>query len=147
MGDALTFGSLLRLLLSFGAVVGALLLLRRWSQRGNGTSRSGMRVVARVGVARGASVAVVAVGRRHLVVGASEHGVRLLRELDDEDVAELDSNERPAEARGDRGSIEMGAGTSLARDGSARRPRIGLIGRLQQMTLRSAAGGSRGRPR
>ena len=145
MGDALSIGSLVRLLVSFGAVIGALLLIRRWGQRGSMSGRSALRVVARLVVARGSSVAVVAVGRRHLVVGASEHGVSLLAELDEEDLAALERNERTAAAApGDRGSIDLAAEAFGPRSGRDTRPGTGLIGRLQRMTLRTSTRGPRG---
>lgn len=72
---------LARTLPSLLLIVGGLLVLRLWAQRGRLGPQSGVRVVSRTGLAKGAVVAVVAVGERRLLVGASEHGICLLSEL------------------------------------------------------------------
>lgn len=81
------FDVLARSLPSLIVIVGALLLLRRWAQRGSGSTGADVRVVTRTGITKGAVVAVLAVGERRLLVGASERGVDLLAELDPEPVA------------------------------------------------------------
>ena len=81
------FDVLARSLPSLIVIVGALLLLRRWAQRGSGTTGADVRVVTRTGITKGAVVAVLAVGERRLLVGASERGVDLLAELDPEPAA------------------------------------------------------------
>lgn len=85
-----------RLLPSMALIVGLLLLLRRWAQRGAQQAGAGIKVLARAGITRGASVAVVALGDRRFLVGASEHGISLLAELDDE--------QRPRAGEGDAGA-------------------------------------------
>ena len=78
----LSFGVILRLVVSTGLVVGAIFALKWWSTRAAGRSRGAIRVVARAGVSRSAAIAVVDVGARRYLVGAGEHSVNLLAELD-----------------------------------------------------------------
>lgn len=82
-----------RLIASLALVIGLLLLVTRWgSRRFAGRSDAPVRVLARQSLSRGSSVAVVAVGERMLVLGATEQSVRLLTELDPGEWAE----EQPA---------------------------------------------------
>lgn len=85
----------LRLAVSLGVVLGLFSLVARASAKKLGGSRALLRVHGRQSLSRTASVAVVEVGSRVLVVGVSEGGVRLLTELDPEDVAQpvADSDE------------------------------------------------------
>lgn len=132
-----------QLLPSLALIVAALLGLRWWAQRGRSPSASPVRVLARTGLTRGAVVAVVAVGRRRLLVGASEHGVSLLTELDPDDAVGDDT----PDARNTRNTpndtvtdVTMPSLPSWTRhpvstDG---RPWMGLVRRLQHMTVRTA---------
>lgn len=79
--------ALVRMLPSLAVIVGALLLLRHWAQKGRGSSSTPMRVVSRTGIGKGSVVAVVEVGGRRLLVGAAEQGVSLLTELDEQPAA------------------------------------------------------------
>ncbi len=97
-----------RLLVSLSFVIGLLLLLARFSGRRFRGGRDPMvRVLHRHHLSRGSTVSVVAVGSRLLVLGATEHQVRVLTELDPEDLATADAEvlslaegpaERPAPA-------------------------------------------------
>jgi flagellar protein FliO/FliZ len=78
----------LRLAVSLGVVLGLFWLVARAGARKLGGSRALLKVHGRQSLSRTASVAVVEVGSRVLVVGVSEGGVRLLTELDPEDLAE-----------------------------------------------------------
>lgn len=87
---------------------------------------SAVSVLGRTALSRTAVVAVVRVGDRRLLVGAGEHGVNVLTELDPEgrtdavtlpEVADVPSLAVPLEG-----------------------PRIGLLDRLRTMTVRSTAG-------
>lgn len=78
----------LRLAVSLGVVLGLFWLVARTGAKKLGGSRALLRVHGRQSLSRTASVAVVEVGSRVLVVGVSEGGVRLLTELDPEDIAE-----------------------------------------------------------
>lgn len=72
-----------RVVFSLAVVLGLLwFIARSSSRRFGGPARSLVRVVARQPLARAASLAVVEVGDRVLVVGVSENGVRLLTEMD-----------------------------------------------------------------
>jgi len=78
-----------RLLVSLSLVLGLLLLLIRFGgRRFRGNRDSMVRVLHRHHLSRGSSISVVAVGSRLLVLGATEHQVRVLTELDPEDLAD-----------------------------------------------------------
>ena len=73
----------LRLVFSLAVVLGLLLLLARLSSRRfRGQADSLVRVVHRQALSRTSAVCVVAVGARVLVLGTTEHEVRVLAELD-----------------------------------------------------------------
>ena len=111
---------LVRVVVSLGVVLaimaGAAAVLRRSGVVGtSGMGRRGglrrravpMEVIARHGLSRGSSVAVVRVGERALVVGVTEHQVSLLTEIDP---AELDAPpESPDAAAGPGPGIGAGA--------------------------------------
>lgn len=78
----------LRLAVSLGVVLGLFWLVARTGAKKLGGSRALLRVHGRQSLSRTASVAVVEVGSRVLVVGVSEGGVRLLTELDPEEIAQ-----------------------------------------------------------
>lgn len=130
--DPLGLDVLGRLLPSLGVIVGALLLVRRWARRQAGPT-SGMRVVSRTGVARGAVVAVVAIGSRRFLVGAGEHGVSLLSELDPDDPG---SEPSVAAVDGASRTATFPAATEPAAL-HATGPRMGLVDRLRAMTVRT----------
>lgn len=77
----------LRLTIAVAVVVGLLLLTarltRRVSSKGQGGSRSVVRVVARQPLSRYASVAVVQHGSRTFVLGVTDHSVSLIAEQTD----------------------------------------------------------------
>lgn len=72
----------LRLGFSLAAVLGLFWLVAHFGSRRLGGSRALLHVRARQSLSRTASVAVVEVGDRVLVVGVADGGVRLLTELD-----------------------------------------------------------------
>lgn len=121
-----------RLLPTLALIVGALLAVRWYAQRarGAGGTTNSVRILARAGVSRGATVAVVETAGRRFLVGAGDHGVQLLSELD------------PAES--DAGlPVHQGAGADLAPvpgsptmslPGGALR---GLVDRARTMTVRT----------
>lgn len=77
----------IRVVFSLAVILGLLWFIARTSSRKfGGTARSAVRVVARQPLARSASLAVVEVGDRVLVVGVSEHGVNLLTEMDPDEL-------------------------------------------------------------
>jgi flagellar protein FliO/FliZ len=85
---------LVRVVVSLGVVLaimaGAAAVLRRSGVVGtSGMGKRGLRrrhvpveVIARHGLSRGSSIAVVRLGERALVLGVTEHQVSLLKELD-----------------------------------------------------------------
>ncbi|HSK97479.1 MAG TPA: flagellar biosynthetic protein FliO [Euzebyales bacterium] len=116
MGDLVSL--LTRLVPPLLLVVGALLALRRWG-RPPAVQGEVLRVIARTGLTRSAVVAVVAVGRRRFLLGASDSGVRMLREL--EPAPEHDT---------------PNGGT----DPAVPLPRSGLVDWLRERTLRVSGG-------
>ncbi len=78
----------LRLGVSLGVVLGLFWLVARVSARRLGGGQAVLRVRGRQSLSRTASVAVVEVGGRVLVVGVSDGGVQLLTELDPAEVEE-----------------------------------------------------------
>jgi flagellar protein FliO/FliZ len=82
-----------RLLASLSLVIGLLLLLARYGgRRFRGNRDSMVRVLHRHNLSRSATISVVAVGSRLLVLGSTEHQVRVLTELDPEDLADTDAD-------------------------------------------------------
>jgi flagellar protein FliO/FliZ len=110
---------LVRVVVSLGVVLavmaGAAAVLRRSGVVGTaGTARRGFRrrpapveVIARHGLSRGSSVAVVRLGERALVLGVTEHQVSLLTEIDP---AELDAPPDPPDAAAGPAGPGIGAG-------------------------------------
>ncbi|MBZ5737825.1 flagellar biosynthetic protein FliO [Nocardioides mangrovi] len=81
----------IRLVFSLAVVLGLLALLARFGGRKFAGRRDAMiRVVHRQAISRGTAVSVVAVGSRVLVLGTTEHQVRVLAELDPEEIEEAD---------------------------------------------------------
>lgn len=120
-------------------LIGVLLLVRRGVTRGRiGGGGQELRVSSRTGLARGASVAVVEIDDRRFLVGASEHGVGLISELDPVTTAP-DGAAREIVLPG---SDSTRTTVSGPQDGWADThqddgPRSGLVHRLQQMTVRT----------
>lgn len=119
MGDVL--GVLWSMLPPLVLIVGAMLAVRRWGRQPSHPDRA-LRVVARTGLTRSAVIAIVAVGRRRFLLGASESGVRMLQELDPATEDEL-----------------LAGGT----DPASPVPRSGLVDWLRERTLRATGEGSR----
>lgn len=92
-------------------IVGALVAVQRWS-RTAGTADGGLRVLARTGLTRSSVVAIVAVGHRRFLLGASEAGVRMLEELEPLHVDQPGTEPTPS------------------------RPRTGLVDRMRDRTVR-----------
>jgi flagellar protein FliO/FliZ len=102
------FELVIRVVLSLAVVLGLLWFIARTSSRRfGGSARTMVRVVARQPLARTASLAVVEVGDRVLVVGVSENGVSLLTEMDPSELpaelpAEVATEEPAVVSRGAR---------------------------------------------
>lgn len=79
-----------RLVFSLAVVLGLLLLLARVGmKRGRGRAGSPVRVLHRQALSRTSAVTVVTVGSRLLVLGVTEHQVRVLTELDADELGEF----------------------------------------------------------
>lgn len=93
MSDGSTVVAVLRLLVSLGAVLTLVVWIARYAaKRGIGGARSPrggitVDVLSRRSLGRTSSVQVVQVGRRTMVLGVTEHGVSVLGELGEDDLA------------------------------------------------------------
>ena len=110
-----------RLLVSLSLVLGLLLLLARYGgRRFRGNRDSMVRVLHRHQLSRGSTVSVVAVGSRLLVLGATEHQVRVLTELDPEDLATTGADVLTlADAQGGRPGAEPATPSTAAAQAAA----------------------------
>ncbi|HSL57016.1 MAG TPA: flagellar biosynthetic protein FliO [Acidimicrobiales bacterium] len=142
--DVNTVEVMLRLGASLAVVV-ALVLAAAWVFRkqgglrvlggmGRGTSQTKVQVVDRAGIAKGASVALVTVGGRALLIGVTEHSVSLLTEAPELVTRlELEAAERDAPAD----VVEVDMTSPLADlDGPRRPARMGLMEALRETTVR-----------
>jgi len=147
---------MIRIILSLLVVFGGLLAVKLWLSRSGLTTRPGLRVIARVPVAKNVSVAVLEVGQgRCYLVGASDQGVTMLDRLDAETAAELlhDSPASlPSGEAAPQGVIDLENGDRRSpgaepsamfegwrMDASTTRPGSGLVQRLREMTVRAPA--------
>ena len=145
--------ALARMLPSLAIIVGALLLLRHWAQKGRGGTTTPLRVISRTGLAKGSVVAIVEVGDRRLLVGAADQSVSLLAELDDVPTAVVDG---PSPATATDETDRTSAPAVVPATDRQRlldqlrpalptasltptddRPRMAAIDRLRHMTVRS----------
>ena len=108
----------------FLVVITAPLVLWWYVRKTRGPSTSRLRISDKAAMGKSTWVAVVEVDDKRFLVGAGESGVNLLSELD----ALPEVAEEPA----------MDAGV-VAQNGLTEPPRIGLVRRLQLMTVRGPA--------
>jgi flagellar protein FliO/FliZ len=88
-----------RLLCSLAVVIGLLLLITRLSaRRMRGSSDALVKVLERRALSRTSAVSVITVGERVLVIGTTEHEVRLLTELDADEIPDAHRAATPAPA-------------------------------------------------
>jgi hypothetical protein len=151
----------LRLILATLLIGGAWFGVRHHSRRRRGDARRQFEMLARLGLAKGVSVAVVRIADRGLVLGVSDKGVSLVAELSGhalDEVAAAVSSSGPLRgpSGGGRPSIPDPAelpeqepdhpfddrSTTQGEIG----PRTGLVQRLQRMTMRTNVPASTGRP-
>jgi flagellar biogenesis protein FliO len=141
-----------RLILATLLICGAWFGVRHHTRRRRGDARRQLEVLARLGLAKGVSVAVVRIADRGLVLGVSDKGVSLVAELSGESLDEVvaaagghpDTSEperEPEPAQQPRHLFDARS-TSHAEMG----PRKGLVQRLQKMTLRTDVPATTGRP-
>lgn len=131
-----------------GAVLVAALLAMRWAQARGMTARGGpqLRIVGRTGLTRTTLVAVVAVDDRRFLVGAGDHGVQLLEELDPLDTphgeddldlplddVDLDTDDVTTSST----VLPFPLGAHGSGTATTTGPRIGPLDRLRAMTVRT----------
>ena len=135
MGDTLTIGTVLRLVISLAILVGALYGVKHWQRRGGATGRRGaIDVVARTSLGRNSAVHIIDVGDRRFLIGTAEHQVNLLSELDqppEDEVDELDPI--PATGGSSRTTFDPDGSGVVTRS----RPRTGLTEWLRTITVRT----------
>ena len=141
---------LVRLVVGTLMISGAWLGVRRYARRRATEGRKQLQVLARLGLAKGVSVAVVRIADRGLVLGVSDKGVSLVAELasqDLEDVAAIPAGAtpQPAASPAPQAAPQVVRGL-LDEPRSSGDPRMGLVQRLQRMTLRTNVPGSFGTP-
>jgi flagellar biogenesis protein FliO len=156
---------LVRLVFSLGVVLGLLLLAAKVARRNGralkipgfggfgGKREPTLKVIERQSITKSASLAVVQVGSRTMVVGVTEHNVSLLTDQLDEPEPEpapepdfepardtdhtVTSISAVREAKGmlplDPGSAALDAAVNPARP-----PRMSFVDALREMTVRSA---------
>lgn len=132
----------LRVVVSLGVVLGLFWTVARLGSRKLGGRERGLvRVRTRQSLSRTASLAVVEVGARVLVVGVSDAGVRLLTELDPDELLteELVAEESVAEESGPRTLV---LGPQPEADQPAAVARVGYNG--THVRAGSAQGGALG---
>jgi flagellar protein FliO/FliZ len=101
----------IRVVFSLAVVFGLIWLVARTSSRKfGGAARSMVRVVARQPLARTASLAVVEVGDRVLVVGVSENGVSLLTEMDPSELPAADTAAETGDPTVETAALTDGSG-------------------------------------
>lgn len=151
MDSAATAELTIRMLLGLAVIVGMLALgTRMVRRRVGGAAAVAIDVRGRQVLSKAASVAVVQVGSRNLLLGVSEHGVSLLAEGDDlvdDPTAGTDSGDSSAIDLTDAIDATEGAATTDETGGTdARRPRIAstaldhatVIDALRQRTVRKS---------
>jgi len=106
-------GLLLRVVLSLAVVLGILWFVAKGGRRAGGRTRL-VRVAGRQALSRTASVAVVEVADRVLVLGVSDAGVRLLTELDPEQIAEPEPSQQVPALRLPGLPVSASAGSGLS---------------------------------
>lgn len=87
MGGTSVADLAVRLIGSLGVVVGLMFLIAKFANKRMGrTKGQALQVVARQGLSKASSVAVVTVGSRVLVLGTTDQQVNVLAELDPEEL-------------------------------------------------------------
>ncbi|MFZ4515043.1 MAG: FliO/MopB family protein [Acidimicrobiia bacterium] len=131
----------LRLVFSLGVVLGLMYLAGRvMRRRGIGVTRStrdGIEVIARKGLSKHASVAILHVAGRRVLVGVTDQRVTLLSELEDELAAPSDDAIEEIVLDQERhGTAFFTKTSSLATPSNPARK--GLLDTLREMTVRRA---------
>lgn len=109
-------------------VIGAPLAIWMWMRRSRSGSLNRLRITDKAALGRSLWVAVVEIDDKRYLVGAGEGSVGLIAELEQVAVEQNAPAPSPADAPGQ---------WTAETNGSNERPRMGLVQRLQQMTLRT----------
>jgi flagellar biogenesis protein FliO len=125
MGSA--FDAITSVVLGLLLVVGAPLAIWWWMRRTRVGAAHRIRITDKAALGRNAWVAILEVDDKRLLVGAGEHGVALVSELD------------PLPPSDAEASLVASHDSRRPRIGRDQRPGMGLYRRLQQMTLRTSA--------
>ena len=112
-------------------VIGAPLGIWLWTRRSRGGTTHRLRITDRAALGRSLWVAVVEVDSKRFLVGAGEGSVGLISQLEDAP-AEFLPGETMASPTD--GTTDFPADPNTGNE----RPRMGLIERLQRMTLRTS---------
>ena len=112
----------------FAVVIAIPLVLWWYVRKTKGTTPNRLRISDKAALGKNTWVAVVEVDDKRFLVGAGESGVGLISELEELPVEELatEADESTVDASG-------------VWNGSTEQPRIGLVRRLQLMTVRGPA--------
>lgn len=141
MSGGSTISLALRMVFSLGVVVTLMVLTARvMRKRGMGVLRKAQQktditVIARRGLGKHASVAVVEAAGRRLVVGVTDQRVTLLAEADAEDLIDLELARLTSEHHGTVAPLDAlpSAAQPALASSSARK---GLLDSLRDMTVR-----------
>ena len=139
---------LVRLVFSLGIIVGVLLLAAKFARKnggrlpGLGKRHSSIKVIDRQQLSKTASLAVVQVHDKTMVVGISEHGISMLSEgpalADLESSAAVAANDVPV-PREAKGTLPLGASLAVeTASGSGHPPRMSFVEALRELTVRKA---------
>ena len=126
--------ALSRLLPSLVVLGGVLVALRWYLRRQGGPGNQAVRVVSRTGLSRGALLAVVDIAGGRLLLGVTDHQINLLAELPQDaahGLTELSDLHDTTPVATDA----TGLASALRRTHG---PRMGIVDRLREMTVRSA---------
>ena len=125
----------------FLLVLGAPLAIWWWMRRSKTGSTNRLKITDKAALGRNVWIAVAEVDGQRFLVGAGEHGVGLLSELESLPIVETATDEAPEDQRtshiGPR-ALAPAFFSTPAKDRTTE-PRMGLIRRLQLMTLRTSA--------
>lgn len=134
-------GLLLQLVVGLGVVLGIIWVATRVMRgrvRGSSASRraGAISVVARQSLGKGVSLAVVRVGDRPFLVGATPHSVHKIEELDPGDLAGHSVEPAPDDdlPRLDRGSAQISS--LVARRNRSEPNWLAAVEQLREMTVR-----------
>jgi flagellar protein FliO/FliZ len=143
MTDASVLGLLVRLVISLAVVLGLMALAAKAVKGRTGSllgarAGSATEVLARQSLARGASVQVVRLGDRVIVLGVTEASVSYLTEADAADFASTIDMRQDGAGEPRRGDDQRAARTRFAQNASRRSgsARMGILEALRDRTAR-----------